>query len=221
MNLQFDPSRDEFEAFLDVLLALVGLRRAQLAIEIGSVYPIVEGQFARIRNKYYRHNGKPVLRVAHNAQCTILLYHLARAAHEKHGRVVADKIYMLLRIVSSADLYYEVALPELWACDHPLGSVIGRGGFSRQSTLFFSQNCNVGNNRGVYPRVTGNLHMMANSSLLGDTQVVGNVVLSNGACALDAGKLADCIVFGRSPEPIIKPLTEARFRDLSPFVYVE
>lgn len=216
--LQFDPSRSEFEAFLNIQLNLVGCQIDDISGELPSVYSCIERQFRRIRNKYFQGESGPVLHVAHNAQYTIFLYRLARAAFANGRRSIADRIYALLRIASSADIYYEVILPELWACDHPLGAVIGRGDFSPEATLFFSQNCNIGNNRGIYPQIAGNLHMYANSSVLGDTQIYGDVVLSNGACAIDAGELRDCMVFGRSPDLIIKRLAPDQFPKLSPLI---
>lgn len=219
MELQFDPSRDEFEAFLDLQLGLVGLRLAQVSAEVAAVYPLLERQFACIRNKYYLEAGKPVVRLAQNAQYTIVLYLLSRALFAGGKRQQADRVYALLRMVSCVDLYYEVALPELWGCDHPLGSVIGRAAFGRSASLFFSQNCNIGNNRGIFPRIDGNLHMLPNSSLLGDTRVSGNVVLSNGTFVIDGGNLSDCIVFGRSPDLVVKPLSVERFQSRYPLLY--
>jgi serine O-acetyltransferase len=213
--LRFEPSRGEFEIFAGVQLGLVGLDLPAVAAEAEKVLARLERQFARIRSKYYIESGKPVLRLAHNAQFTVFLYWLSRELVASGRRVDADRIYALLRMVSGADIYYEVSLPDLWGCDHPLGSVIGRGTFAEDATFFFSQNCNIGNNGGAYPTVHGNLLMMPNSSLLGHMEVSGNVIMSNGACAIDAGKLSDCIVFGRSPDLITKPLEDARFRELN------
>jgi serine O-acetyltransferase len=217
--LQFEPSRREFEAFLELQLALVGLRIGDLSKELAAVYPLIARQFVRIRNKYFRNAHGPVLRVAHNTQYTIFLYHLSRAAFALSRRGEADRIYSLLRIVSCVDLYYEIKLPEIWCCDHPLGTVIGRGDFSPDATLVFSQNCTIGNNRDIYPQIHGNLHMLPNSTMLGRTKVVGNVMLANGSCVIDAGELANCFVFGRSPDLILKPMMESEFRQLSPLVY--
>jgi serine O-acetyltransferase len=217
MQLQFDPSRAEWEAFLDLQLKLVGASMAEFKGELDGVYASVAKIFSRTRNKYFLGGNAPVLRLAHNAQFTIFLYALSRAAFEKGSRVLADRLYALLRIVSSTDIYYEVNLPEIWGCDHPLASVIGRGDFSPDATFFFTQNCNIGNNRGIYPKVRGNLHMMPNSSLLGETEVHGNVVLSNGAFVIDAGKISDCMVFGRSPDLTMKPLSAERFQEITRF----
>jgi hypothetical protein len=42
-------------------------------------------------------------------------------------------------------------------------------------------------------------------------------VLASGACVIDAGELRDCIIFGRSPDLTIKPLTQARFDEINAF----
>lgn len=217
MTLRIDPSREEFEAFLDLQLRLVGLSLERFAGALPAVYALLDRQFSLIRNRYYREAGKPVLRLGHNGQYTILLYRLARSAFGDGDRLTADKVYALMRMVSAIDLYYEVELPLRWLCDHPLASVIGRGKFSSDASLVISQNCNIGNNSGKFPDVQGNLYMYPNTSLLGNTIVRGNVVLANGACVVDAGLLSDCMIFGRSPELSLKPLMPERFREITAF----
>lgn len=216
-TLQFDPGQSEVETYIDAQLRLVGLAIDDVANELGPLYHSLARQFLSVRSRYFTNDGAAIFRLANNVQITIFLYKLSRGLFLAGRRLDADRVYSLLRIISSVDLYYEVELPELWACDHPIGSVIGRGRFAREATLFFAQNCNIGNNRGVYPRIGGNLHMFANSSLLGDTEVSGNVVLANGACAIDVGTLSDCVVFGRSPELVLKPLSADDFREISLF----
>jgi serine O-acetyltransferase len=216
MTLQFEPSQEEFEKFLGLQLGLVGVEPDRVSEEIATVYPVVERQFGCTRSKYFTKNGMPILRVAHNAQYTIFLYCLSRALFLKNRRSEADRVYALLRMVSGIDLYYEVVLPERWTCDHPLGSVIGRGRFEPESSFVFTQNCNIGNNKGIYPKIAGNLIMFPNSSLLGDTRLSGNVILANGAFVIDGGELSDCLIYGRSPDLTIKPLSSERFYELSP-----
>ncbi len=214
MQLRFEPGKVEWEGFLDLQLQLVGAQIADCASVLDAAYASAARIFSRSKNKYFTQDGAPALRLAHNAQYTIFLYLLSRAVAEEGQHLLADRIYALLRMASAVDIYYEVKLPKVWGCDHPLGSVIGRGKFDEDATFFFAQNCNIGNNRGIYPRIIGNLHMMSGSSLLGDTRTSGNVVLANGACVIDAGELSDCIVFGRSPDLVIKPLSAERFSEI-------
>lgn len=215
--MQFYPSQSEFESFLDLQLGLVGLNASAVQDALQTTYSRIAAIFFRLRGKYFNDAKGPVLRVAHNAQYTIFLYELSRVVFKQGKRDKADKIYALLRMVSSVDLYYEVELPDLWGCDHPLGSVIGRGQFAPQSSLFFSQNCNIGNSRGAQPEIHGNLHMAGNAALLGKTYVSGNVFLANGACVIDGGSISDCLVFGRSPHLTIKPLSKEGFADMTAF----
>jgi serine O-acetyltransferase len=217
MPIRIEPNQRAFEDYLTAQLGVVGLNIGDVSRAVQEVYPLLERQFSRIRNKYFSADGAPVLRVANNAQYTIFLYHLSRALFISGNREAADRIYSLLRMASGVDLYYEVELPELWFCDHPLGTVIGRGKFARTASLVISQNCNIGNNKQAYPAINGNLYMYPNSSLLGDAVVEGNVVLANGACAVDAGKLKDCILFGRSPDLTVKPLSGAQFAEITAF----
>ncbi|MBK8008148.1 MAG: transferase [Rhizobiales bacterium] len=217
MSLRIEPNQQAFEDYLKVQLQIVGVEFGNVQSSLPDVYARLEGQFARIRNKYFSADGGPVLRVANNAQYTIVLYHLSRAAFVAGDREKADRIYSLLRIVSGVDLYYEVELPNLWFCDHPLGTVVGRAKFDRGASLVFSQNCNIGNNKQTYPEIKGNLYMYPNSSLLGEVRVEGNVVLGNGACVIDEGVLKDCMVFGRSPDLAIKPLSATQFAEITAF----
>ncbi|MBX3520736.1 MAG: hypothetical protein KF835_12060 [Xanthobacteraceae bacterium] len=218
MNLLIEPSREKFEEFLSRQFDFVALPLAEVRQEVEAVYPLLAKQFARIRNKYFRGGRGPVLRLGHSAQYMMFLYALSRRLAEAGRRLEADKIYLLLRTVSGADIYYEVALPLLWFSDHPLGSVIGRGKFAPDSSLVFSQNSNIGNNNGVYPEISGNLYMYGNTTLLGRTRILGNVVLANGACVIDSGDLKDCFVFGRSPDLMVKPLSQVRFDEITPFI---
>lgn len=218
MNLSIEPSRAQFEGFLARQLDFVALPLQEVRQEIDLAYSLLAPQFARIRNKYFNVAGGPVLRLGQNAQYTIFLYRLSRILFERGRWLEADKVYALLRTVSGADIFYEVELPLLWWCDHPLGSVIGRGSFDPQSTLVFSQNSNIGNNRGIYPEIGGNLYMYGNTTLLGQIRIAGNVVLSNGATVIDAGELRDCLVFGKSPDLIIKPLSGEKFAEINAFL---
>ena len=54
---------------------------------------------------------------------------------------LCDKIYGISKSFSSADIYYEVKMPEIWFFDHPQGSVMGRAEYS--NFFSFGQGCTV------------------------------------------------------------------------------
>ena len=86
--------------------------------------------------------------------------------------------------------------------DHPVGTVIGRGCFS--NGFSFAQNCTVGNNKGVYPVIGKNFRMCANSTVLGNCHIGDNVTLGAGTLVKDQDIPSNSLVFGYSPNLIIK-----------------
>ena len=117
-------------------------------------------------------------------------------------RSVCDKVYALNRATSSADMYYEVELPDVFTFDHPLGAVMGRAEYSDYFT--FSQGCTVGNNHGVYPKFGERVFMLSNSKVIGDCHVGDNVIFGAGTYVKDTDIPSNSLVFGASPNLIIK-----------------
>ena len=133
--------------------------------------------FSSINNKYYRENSKTVFDVLHTSQWTIFLYMMANEIYKTNGdRKYCDQIYGLSKMISSADIYYQVEMPEIWFCDHPQGSVMGRAKYS--NFFSFSQGCTVGNNKGIYPSFGEHVALMSGAKVLGNCHVGHHVILS-------------------------------------------
>ena len=84
---------------------------------------------------------------------------------------------------------------------------MGRAKYS--NGFFFYQGCTVGgttdkNGNDCYPVIEENVRMYANSSILGRCHVGRNVQIGAGALVKNQNIPADCIVFGQSPNLIIK-----------------
>ena len=99
--------------------------------------------FSHIKNKYYHKGGETFFNPLHVAQWTMFLYQMA---YEIKGVFpenidLCDKIYGISKSFSSADIYYEVKMPEIWFFDHPQGSVMGRAEYS--NFFSFGQGCTV------------------------------------------------------------------------------
>ena len=162
--------------------------------------------FARTGNKYYQRDGTVYFNPFHSGQYSIFLYFLSRSAFElqEPGSTLADRIYCLNKALNGLDLFHQVRMPRVFFLDHPVGSVIGRAeigdGFS------FSQNCTIGNNKGNYPALGRNVRMMSGSKILGRCRIGDNVTLAANSYVKDADIPADSLVFGASPDLIIKPV---------------
>ncbi len=104
--------------------------------------------------------------------------------------------------MNSVDLYYQVALPDIFTFDHPLGSVMGRASYSDYFT--FSQGCTVGNNRGVYPRFGRSVFMLSNSKVVGDCEIGDNVIIGANAYVKDTDIPAVPSFSGKARISVIK-----------------
>jgi serine O-acetyltransferase len=180
--------------------------------ECDSIAPYIPNSVLRVKkcfevtlNKYYTDNtGEGVyFSPYHSGQYAIFLYILANTIHRKGDNpLLATKIYYLNKILHSVDWYYEIELPEYWGVEHPLGSVLGRAKYS--NGFFFYQGCTVGGNKGMYPHMGKNVILYSNVTVLGDTRIGDNVVISTGTTIKDDIVPDSCLVFGQSPNLIIK-----------------
>lgn len=172
----------------------------------GGVESRIEKCFDKTSNKYYHRNGDVFFNPFHAGQYTIFLYFYSREVFLNGNSLLADKIYFLNKIMSSCDLFYEVDLPEFFMLDHPQGTVIGRAKFS--NGLSFSQYSTVGNNNGIYPVIGENCRMCMNSAIIGNCRIGDNVTIGAGALVKDTDIPSNSLVFGQSPNLVIKKKKE-------------
>ncbi len=66
------------------------------------------------------------------------------------------------------------------------------------------QNCTVGGNKGFYPTLGKNFRMMSGSKILGESNVGDNVTLAANTYVKDTDIPDNSLVFGNSPNLIIK-----------------
>lgn len=169
---------------------------------INRVLHRIEMNFSSNPNKYYSRDGETYFNPFHSGQYCIYLYFLSNEVWKAGNDLLADKIYYLNKIMNGLDMFYQVELPDYFSLDHPVGSVIGRGHYS--DGFSFGQNCTVGNNKGIYPTLGYNFRMCANSTILGNCLVGDNVTLGAGTLVKDQDIPSDSLVFGQSPNLIIK-----------------
>lgn len=151
---------------------------------------------------YYDSEGIVKFSVFHSGQYSIFLYYLSNTVYKKNNNELATKIYYLNKILHSVDWYYEIELPEYWGVEHPLGSILGRAKYRNGIVIY--QGCTVGGNKEKYPDLGENVILYSNSTILGNSKIGSNVVLSTGCTVKDQDIPDNCIVFGKSPNLIIK-----------------
>lgn len=160
--------------------------------------------FAHTQNKYYSKDGVPYFNPFHSGQYSIFLYFLSNSIFTKYPAfsTLADRVYYLNKALNGFDLLYTVRMPRIFMLDHPVGSVMGAAEYG--DYFMFSQNCTVGNNKGIYPRIGQNVKMMSGAKILGDCKIGDGVIISANTYVKDTDVPPRSLVFGTSPHLIIK-----------------
>lgn len=190
-----------------------GISKAEI-LQMNEIYPHalkkLELCFSFVKNKYYNNNGSITFNPLHVGQWSQFLYQMSRLSVETE---LSDKIYGLSKMVSSADIFYGIEMPDIWFFDHPQGSVLGRAKYSNFFT--FSQGCTVGNNKGVYPIIGEHVSMFSNSKILGNCNIEDHVIFAANTYLLDQDIPSYSIVFGMSPNIVVKSITAEKFNELT------
>lgn len=171
-----------------------------------------EENFSHSSNKYFsrEHDGERTayFNPFHSVQWMIFIYSLGHIIYKKGSRTkVCDKLYYLNKLMNGLDMFYAIELPTHFGAEHPVGSVMGRAKYG--DNFFFYQGCTVGGTHSkdggiYYPVIEDNVRMYANSSILGNCHIGSNVQIGAGALVKNQDVPADCVVFGQSPNLIIK-----------------
>ncbi len=128
----------------------------------------------------------------------------------------ADMVYYLNKIMHNNDWFYQVDLPRHFFCEHPLGSILGKAIYG--DYFFVYQGTTVGgsvhNSKVYYPVIGNNVTLCANATVLGNTKIGNNVVVSANTFIINESIPSNCIVFGSSPNLIIKMKSEKEIRKI-------
>lgn len=182
-------------------------------LELEKAFPLVLDKvqycFERTVDKYYQKQLGEVkcayFNPFHSCQYTIYLYFFSRVIFDNRpNTLLADKIYYLNKMLNGCDLFYQINLPLFWGCEHPCGSIMGRAHYGEG--FYFYQCCTVGGNHDYYPVIGNNVYMYAHSQIIGNCHIGDNVKVGAGCLVKDQDVPANSLVFGQSPNLIIKPV---------------
>lgn len=157
------------------------------------------------QNRKYAREGNDVrFDHLHTDQYAAFLYYLSNTIFRLDGdRTLAAKGYALNKALHSLDVFYEVELPPVFVLHHAVGTVLGRASYG--NFLFVYQQCLVGVGAdGDAPVLGDGVILFGGSSVIGKCRLGSNVWISAGSLVLDTDVPDDSVVFGRSPETVIK-----------------
>ena len=181
----------------------------------------IDRGFQQLPSKRF-YDGGTIFSSYFSVHWMIFLYRLAHEIFIKWGEVKeADQVYYLNKIMHSIDWFYAIDLPIHFLCEHPLGSVLGRAKYG--DFFFIYQGTTVGGNRShgklCYPTIGNNVILYANATVLGDCHIGNNVVISSGSYLINEIIPDNCIVFGSSPNVVVKVKTEEEIRKYTQHIW--
>lgn len=162
------------------------------------------------KDKRYILNDEVIFSPYISTQWVVFLYRLSRTLFLDGDEIAADQVYYLNKILNSVDWLYSVKLPPHFYCEHPLGSILGRAIYG--DGLFVNQGTTVGGNikdgKVIYPTIGDNVILFANATIIGNTNIGRNVIISANTYLINDNVPDNCIVFGKSPQIEIKKKSE-------------
>ena|SRR6185295_3748160 len=161
--------------------------------------------FSRISVKRFARDGAAFFDHLNTDQYAMFLYLLSNSVFRGGGDpALAAKVYALNKALHGLDVFYEVALPEVFFFQHPVGTVLGRATYGNYFAVY--QRCSVGSNLdGDSPVFDPGVVMFGGSAVIGRCHVGANVWLSFGAQIMDRDVPAGSVAFGQSPHDVFKP----------------
>lgn len=154
-----------------------------------------ENCFSHIHAKYYVSNNQLLFNHLNSDQYCTFLYFLANTLFSQGGDLACcTKIYLLNKSLHGIDIYYEVGMPDIFLLSHPLGTVLGRAQYSNYLIVY--QQCNVGSNKGIYPKLGKYVTLHPRSSVLGACNIGNYCSLAAGSLIVDSDLKNNCVYFG-------------------------
>ena len=164
----------------------------------------VEHSFSRIRRKYYEEHGAVVFDHLNGDHVASFLYLLSNTAWTRVGDVgLATRLFYLNKIMHGLDLFYSVAMPDVFMLVHPVGTVLGKAAYGNYFVAY--QNCTVGADGESYPTFGEGVIMYSRSAVVGSCAVGNNVVFGAGAAIINTDIPDDSVVVGQYPAHKIRP----------------
>lgn len=163
--------------------------------------------FAEVANDYFFDGQRPVFNHLHGDQYAMWLYLLGNQLFRDGGDpAICSKLFLLNKALHGCDIYYEVALPEVFLLVHPLGTVLGRGSYGEYFVSY--QRCGIGSNRDIYPRLGAYVTLRPGSAILGNCDIGDHVQVAAESLVLDRNIPDWSLYIGNPKTATIKPMTD-------------
>ena len=144
----------------------------------------IEECFSHIDNKYFFDGHDVVFSHLHGDQYAMWLYFLSNELFRQDGDpIICSKLFLLNKALHGCDIFYEVALPDIFLLVHPLGTVLGRGRYADYFVAY--QRCGVGSNHDIYPTFGEHVTLRPGAAVLGKSNIGAQCQIATDSLVLD------------------------------------
>lgn len=117
--------------------------------------------------------------VLQSSQHTIYLYYLANTIWRQSGdTAAATRLFLMNKAFNGIDLFYEIAMPEVFYIGHSLGIVLAKATYGNHLVLY--QNSTVGRHKDQIPVIGDRVVLYPNTAVVGRAVVEDDCVISQG-----------------------------------------
>lgn len=131
--------------------------------------------------------------VLQSSQHCIYLYFLSNTIWKRSGdTAAATRLFLMNKAFNGIDLFYEIAMPEVFYIGHSVGIVLAKANYGNYLVLY--QNSTVGRHKDQIPVLGDRVVLYPNTAVIGRSVVESDCVISQGTSVINkrvpAGQMA-------------------------------
>ena len=132
--------------------------------------------------------------VLQSSQHTNYLYYLSNTIWQRSGDVAAaTRLFLTNKAFNGVDMFYELALPEVFYIGHSVGIVLAKATYGNHLVLY--QGVNVGRHKDQIPVIGDRVVLYPYSSVVGRAVVEDDCVVSQGVRVINKQVTKGSVVF--------------------------
>jgi len=133
--------------------------------------------------------------VLQSSQHATFLYFLANSIWKGSGDTEAPvRLFLMNKALNGIDLFYEIAMPEVFYIGHSLGVVLAKAAYGNYLVLY--QHATVGRHKDQVPVIGERVVLYPGSTVAARSVVEDDAVVSQGASVINQRVPAGMIAFG-------------------------
>ncbi|HEY8004792.1 MAG TPA: hypothetical protein VIE16_11220 [Phenylobacterium sp.] len=136
--------------------------------------------------------------VLQSSQHTIFLYFLGNTIWRRSGDAeAATRLFLMNKALNGIDLFYEIAMPEVFYIGHSVGIVLAKATYGNFLVLY--QNSTVGRHKDQIPVLGERVVLYPNTAVIGRSVVEDDAVVSQGTSVVNKRVPKGSIAFAGAP----------------------